>query len=293
MMKTVALCPNPKRDVGFRYTAEAREILERLGFSCILTFPFETELTGEELGLPLLPLEAAVRQADLLISLGGDGTILRVAPDAARESCPILAVNVGHLGFICDLEMDELPLLEKLGKEPWKIERRMMLEVSVRREQREVYRGLALNEAVINKGAVSRVVNLGTRINGEHMFDLRGDGLIIATATGSTGYSRSAGGPVLSPGIRGIILTTLCAMNLSVGSWVLQEEDVISVEALEKGYVSGFLSVDGGRAFSLRRGDLIEIRRSGCETQLVRLKNRGFFNEYDRKMGIGGIRNEK
>lgn len=292
-MKTVALCPNPKRDIGFRYTAEAMALLRELGFSCILTFPFETEQTGEELGLPLLPLEEALEQAELLISLGGDGTILRIAPEAARRRCPILAVNVGHLGFICDLEMDELPLLRMLGQEPWRIESRMMLEVTVRRERREVYRALALNEAVINKGAVSRVVNLGVGINGEHMFDLRGDGLIVATATGSTGYSRSAGGPVLSPNIRGIILTTLCAMNLSVGSWVLQAEDVIGVETLEKGYVSGFLSVDGGRAFSLRRGDLVEIRRSDYETQLVRLKNRGFFNEYDRKMGIGGIRNEK
>lgn len=292
-MKTVALCPNPKRDVGFRCTMGAMDILRRQGFACVLTFPFETEVTGEELGLPLLPLEEAVEQADLLISLGGDGTILRIAPEAAKRHCPILAVNVGHLGFICDLETDELPLLEKLGEEPWRIESRMMLEVTVRREQRQVYRALALNEAVINKGAVSRVVNLGAHINGEHMFDLRGDGLIVATATGSTGYSRSAGGPVLSPNIRGIILTTLCAMNLSVGSWVLQAEDVITVEALEKGYVSGFLSVDGGRAFSLRRGDKVEIRRSDFETQLVRLKNRGFFNEYDRKMGIGGNRNEK
>lgn len=292
-MKTVALCPNPKRDVGFRYTMEAAEVLRGIGYSCILTFPFETDVSGEELGLPLLPLEDAVRQADLLISLGGDGTILRVAPDAARHSCPILAVNVGHLGFICDLEMDEVPLIAELAKEPWKIESRMMLEVTVRRETREVYRALALNEAVINKGAVSRVVNLGTSINGEHMFDLRGDGLIIATATGSTGYSRSAGGPVMSPNIRGIILTALCAMNLSVGSWILQAEDVVAVETLEKGYVSGFLSVDGGRAFSLRRGDVVEIRRSGYETQLVRLKNRGFFDEYDRKMGIGGFRNEK
>ena len=97
----------------------------------------------------------------------------------------------------------------------------------------------------------------------------------------------------MSPNIRGIILTALCAMNLSVGSWILQAEDVVAVETLEKGYVSGFLSVDGGRAFSLRRGDVVEIRRSGYETQLVRLKNRGFFDEYDRKMGIGGFRNEK
>ena len=292
-MKTVALCPNPKRDVGFRYTKEALQRLKALGYSCLLTFPFETEITGEELGLPLLPLKDAVEQADLLISLGGDGTILRIAPDAAKCRCPILAVNVGHLGFICDLEMDEVPMISDLSKEPWKIESRMMLDVKVYRGDREVYHALALNEAVINKGAVSQVLNLGTSINGEHMFDLKGDGLIVATATGSTGYSRSAGGPVMSPNIRGIIVTTLCAMNLSVGSWILQAEDVVTVSTLERGHMSGFLSVDGGRAFSLRKGDRVEIRRSGYETQLLRLKNRGFFDEYDRKMGIGGFRNEK
>ncbi len=292
-MKTVALCPNPKRDAGFRYTREALEILQGLGFTCILTFPFATEATGEGLGLPLLPLEEAVQQADLLISLGGDGTILRIAPDAARHRCPILAVNVGHLGFICDLEMEELPMIAELAREPWKIASRMMLDVTVHRGDREVYHALALNEAVINKGAVSQVLNLGTSINGEHMFDLKGDGLIVATATGSTGYSRSAGGPVMSPNIRGIIITTLCAMNLTVGSWIVQAEDVVTVSTLERGHANGFLSVDGGRAFSLRKGDRVEIRRSGYETQLLRLKNRGFFDEYERKMGIGGFRDEK
>ena len=292
-MKTVALCPNPKRDSELKYTKEALDILQKNGFSCVLTYPFETDATTGELGIPFLPLAEAVEQTDLLITLGGDGTILRVAPHAARQACPILAVNVGHLGFICDLEMDEVPLIEKLSREEWKIERRMMLDVSVHREGRAIYNTLALNEAVVNKGAVSRVVNLGVDINGERMLHLRGDGLIAATATGSTGYSRSAGGPVMSPKIRGIIMTPVCPMNLPIGSWVLEAGDVLTVESMEKNYVSGFLSVDGGRAFSLHRGDTVEIRCSKFETQLLRLKGRGFFDEYERKMGTGGVQHEK
>lgn len=292
-MKKVALCPNPKRDSELKYTKEAMGILQEQGIDCILTYPFETDAPTDGLGIPFLPLVDAVEQADLLITLGGDGTILRVAPHAARHSCPILAVNVGHLGFICDLEMDEVPLIAKLSSGEWKIERRMMLDVSVRREDRTIYNTLALNEAVVNKGAVSRVVNLGVDINGERMLHLRGDGLIAATATGSTGYSRSAGGPVMSPNIRGIIMTPVCPMNLPIGSWVLEAEDVLSVESLEKNYISGFVSVDGGRAFSLHRGDIVDIKRSKFETQLLRLKGRGFFDEYERKMGTGGVQHEK
>lgn len=292
-MKKVALCPNPKRDSELKYTKEAMGILQEQGIDCILTYPFETDAPTDGLEIPFLPLVDAVEQADLLITLGGDGTILRVAPHAARHSCPILAVNVGHLGFICDLEMDEVPLIAKLSSGEWKIERRMMLDVSVRREDRTIYNTLALNEAVVNKGAVSRVVNLGVDINGERMLHLRGDGLIAATATGSTGYSRSAGGPVMSPNIRGIIMTPVCPMNLPIGSWVLEAEDVLSVESLEKNYISGFVSVDGGRAFSLHRGDIVDIKRSKFETQLLRLKGRGFFDEYERKMGTGGVQHEK
>ena len=292
-MKTVALCPNPKRDSELKYTQEAQKILQENGFSCILTYPFETDAPTDGLGIPFVPLEDAVEQADLLVTLGGDGTILRVAPHAARQECPILAVNVGHLGFICDLEMDEVPLIAKLGTGEWKIERRMMLDVSVQREGRTIYNTLALNEAVVNKGAVSRVVNLGVDINGERMLHLRGDGLIAATATGSTGYSRSAGGPVMSPHIRGIIMTPVCPMNLPIGSWVLEAEDVLAVESMEKNYISGFLSVDGSRAFSLHRGDRVEIKCSKYETQLLRVKDRGFFDEYERKMGAGGVQYEK
>lgn len=170
---------------------------------------------------------------------------------------------------------------------------RMMLDVSVHREGRVVFSTLALNEAVVTKGAVSRVVNLGVDINEKRMLQLRGDGLIVSTATGSTGYSRSAGGPVMSPNIRGMILTPICPMNLPLGSWVLEAEDILTVESLEKNYISGFVSVDGGRAFSLRRGDQVDIRRSTYETQLLRLKGRGFFDEYERKMGTGGLQYEK
>lgn len=292
-MKHIALCPNPKRDSDLEYTSAALALLRRQGFSCCLTYPFETDAPTDALEIPFLPLREAVEWAELLITLGGDGTILRVAPHAARHECPILAVNVGHLGFICDLEMDELPLLTRLGEGDWHMDCRMMLDVSVHREGRVVFSTLALNEAVVTKGAVSRVVNLGVDINEKRMLQLRGDGLIVSTATGSTGYSRSAGGPVMSPNIRGMILTPICPMNLPLGSWVLEAEDILTVESLEKNYISGFVSVDGGRAFSLRRGDQVDIRRSTYETQLLRLKGRGFFDEYERKMGTGGLQYEK
>ena len=292
-MKRIVICPNPRRDVGLRYSAQAAAVLQAAGLTCTLCYPFEDSTDASVLGLPLLPLQQAIRSADCMVCLGGDGTILRVAKHAAQRSLPLATINLGNLGFICELGADEIATLSQLAGGKYRIDSRMMLDVSVLRGGSRVYTNLALNEAVINKGAVSRVIGLRVKVGGYRLFDTRGDGLIVATATGSTGYSLSAGGPIVEPSSRNMIVTPICAHNARLSPYVLAPGDVITVEPVEKSRNGGYLCVDGGRIFALRPGDVVELRRSRFETQLIRFFDRSFYEECDRKMMTGGFRYEK
>lgn len=291
-MKKVVICPNPRRDLELKATQEALRILQG-GMECVVSFPFTTNLDLSELTVPVVPLSESIKTADFLVCLGGDGTILHLAAAAAKCSLPLITANLGNLGFICELDASELNLLSKLADGEYTIEKRMMLEVSVIRNGKTAFNTHALNEAVLSRGAISRVINIRTTVNDCKLFDVRGDGLIVATATGSTGYSLSAGGPIIEPSLRGIVVTPICAHNVRIGSYVLSADDVVKIETVERGRNSGYLCVDGGKAFALRYGDRIELKRSPYETRLARLTDRSFYERCDKKLVTGGFRYEK
>ena len=158
--KRVILCPNPYRDSELKVCRQSRDMLESLGMQTSVCLPFQREGYGEELGLPMRPLQQEIRQADLLIAFGGDGTILHLARTVALHSVPVLGVNLGSLGFMSELEVNELDRLRDLAQGRFTVESRMMLDVSVLREGRQVYNNIALNDAVVSKGSIARVVRL-------------------------------------------------------------------------------------------------------------------------------------
>ena len=147
----------------------------------------------------------------MIIAFGGDGTILHLSKTAAHRDIPVLGVNLGSLGFMAELEQKELGRLGELMDEKYTVESRMMLDVSVVREGRVIYSNLALNEAVVTRGAVSRVIRLHIRTEQGRLLDVTGDGVIVASPTGSTAYSLSAGGPVVEPTARNLIVSPICA----------------------------------------------------------------------------------
>ena len=247
--------------------------------------PFQREGYGEELGLSMRPLQQEIRQADLLIAFGGDGTILHLARTVALHSVPVLGVNLGSLGFMSELEVNELDRLRDLAQGRFTVESRMMLDVSVLREGRQVYNNIALNDAVVSKGSIARVVRLDIFTEEGRLTKVGGDGIIVSTPTGSTGYSMAAGGPIVEPTAKNLLLTPICPHSTRSSSYVLSPEHVITVEAADANRKFVYLSVDGGKAFSLKNGDQVRVSTSKYTTRLVRLSKKSFCEILDKKMG--------
>ena len=283
--KRVILCPNPYRDSELKVCRQSRDMLESMGMQISVCLPFQREGYGEELGLPMRPLQQEIRQADLLIAFGGDGTILHLARTVALHSVPVLGVNLGSLGFMSELEVNELDRLRDLAQGRFTVESRMMLDVSVLREGRQVYNNIALNDAVVSKGSIARVVRLDIFTEEGRLTKVGGDGIIVSTPTGSTGYSMAAGGPIVEPTAKNLLLTPICPHSTRSSSYVLSPDHVITVEAADANRKFVYLSVDGGKAFSLKNGDQVRVSTSKYTTRLVRLSKKSFCEILDKKMG--------
>ena len=292
MLRKVILCPNPYRDTELRVAKEAKAILDAAHCPNVVCIPFRGSEEPEGYGLAIRPLQQELRGADMLIAFGGDGTILHLAKTAAHKDIPVLGINLGSLGFMTELEQSELHKLRALCEENYLVESHMMLDVCVRREGRVIYTSLALNEALIARGNVSRVIRLHIFTENGKLVDIAGDGVVVASPTGSTAYSLSAGGPVVEPTARNFVVSPICAPSVHANSSVLAPERTITVQTEATGYKPVVLSVDGGKAFSLRHGDAVEITRSRYDTKLVRLEKRSFCEILQRKM-LGGLAEER
>lgn len=293
MLRKVILCPNPYRDAQLRVAKEAKRVLDEVGCPNVVCLPFRNQEPPEGYGLNIEPLQQEIRGADMIIAFGGDGTILHLSKTAAHRDIPVLGVNLGSLGFMAELESKDLLRLRDLCDGKYEIEIHMMLDVSVQRDGRVIYSNLALNEALIARGNISRVIRLQIFTEQGKLVDVAGDGVIVASPTGSTAYSLSAGGPVVEPTARNFIVSPICAHSVHANAYVLSPERVITVQTEKNSYKPVLLSVDGGRAFSLRSGDSIEVRRSKFDTKLVRLSKRSFCEILQKKMLMGGTSNEE
>ena len=293
MLRKVILCPNPYRDAQLRVAKEAKRVLDEVGCPNVVCLPFRNQEPPEGYGLNIEPLQQEIRGADMIIAFGGDGTILHLSKTAAHRDIPVLGVNLGSLGFMAELESKDLLRLRDLCDGKYEIESLMMLDVSVQRDGRVIYSNLALNEALIARGNISRVIRLQIFTEQGKLVDVAGDGVIVASPTGSTAYSLSAGGPVVEPTARNFIVSPICAHSVHANAYVLSPERVITVQTEKNSYKPVLLSVDGGRAFSLRSGDSIEVRRSKFDTKLVRLSKRSFCEILQKKMLMGGTSNEE
>ena len=232
-----------------------------------------------------LPLDAVYKEADVLIVLGGDGSILEAARRAVHRATPILGINLGRLGYMAELELEELDMLSKLFTGEYQLEKRSMLRV-------ELYSGndlksfsYALNDAVISNGSVSRIVDLELLENGMPVTTYRSDGLIIATPTGSTAYSMSAGGAIVAPDVPCVCVTPICPHSLTARPLIFDEKSVLEVRNICVREKMLYLTVDGRMNFELYRNQSVRVRKSEMETNLIRLKPSSFYNKLRQKMG--------
>lgn len=283
-MKKVVLTPNPYRDKNFQTVRSAMQILQGAGLEPKLCLPFEVDRSFElPRDLRFSRLDREMNDADMVICFGGDGTILHMAKAATRRGIPILGVNIGTMGFMAELESTELDKLAKLASGDYTLDSRMMLDVTVHRDRDIIFHDICLNDVVITKGAVARIVYLEVQCDGVQAMECGGDGVIVATPTGSTAYSLSAGGPIVEPEAKNILITPICAHDVGSRCLVASENRVVTVALTRNARRNAFLSVDGGKAQRLNMGDTATIRCSNMVTKLVRLKDRSFYDVVNTK----------
>ncbi len=214
---------------------------------------------------------------DVILTIGGDGTIIHAAKIGAELDIPILGINAGRVGYLADFSFNELDLLSALKNATYTIEERMLLEVSVGSNKY-----FCLNEAVITKGSLSRMIDINVSVDNSQI-SYRADGLIAATPTGSTAYSMSAGGPVVDPALDLFILTPICSNSLFDRPIILNKDSIISVTANCPQNAEAYLTLDGEKSIKLSEGDCLTIKRADKTAKLIRIKNSSFYETLSEK----------
>ncbi len=253
------------------------EYFEGRGVACVLE-----DVAARKLGRPDGLARAAIAAAsDLVVVLGGDGTLLSVAHHAAQAGVPVMGVNLGRLGFLTEIPVTEVvPTLDRfLAGETSLVSCRWLLEART-----ASVTGFCLNDVVITKGAVARVIELALIVDGKDVALLKGDGLIVATPTGSTAYSLSAGGPILHPRVPAILVTPICPHTLSFRPLAVPATSTVGVRLLTRGEDVS-VTYDGQRGGAMVHEDVVEIRKAPVELQLITSPRRSYYDLVKEKLG--------
>lgn len=258
----IGIIPHTGKPVAMALTAELVDFLQARGVSTTVVKS---------------PVDCDLSVFDVVIVLGGDGTLLNAARLTSKVQVPVFGVNVGHLGFLTEVETDGLfPVLDQLLAGDYELEQRMLIEASVKRQGKVIGTFLALNDFVVTRGTFARIIDLSIFVDHQHVTDYVADGIIISTPTGSTAYSLSAGGPIIEPLLESICITPICPHSLSSRSVLTRPEVEVCVR-LNSASEEVMLTIDGQHGFPLETGDKVSIKRAKNSAQFVKLSGRGFF----------------
>ena len=282
-MQTIGIFVKRHHQGALHVAAEACAWLTARGLAVLVDESIAEQVPGAR-GCPLPMIPAA---ADMLIVLGGDGTLLSVARLAGDCPTPILGINLGSLGFLTEITRDELaPVLSRLVAGELPIAERMRLDVAILRAGSEVGRYLVLNDLVINKGALARIIDMEASVDDVYLTTFKADGLIIATPTGSTAYNLAAGGPIISPELNCLVISPICPHMLTNRPIIFGADAVIRIEVKFQDE-DVVLTADGQVGMPLRGGDIVEIRRSPHPTLLVLSPTKDYFQILRTKLHWG------
>lgn len=274
-MQNIAIIPNTIKDIGL--TATKRTVDYLCGKAHIL---MEKSFEVTRMKAEYVPKEELFKRADKMVIIGGDGTILQEATDCARADIPVLGINLGKVGFLTEIEVDDVEkALEKLLADDYKIESRMLLRVEIRRQGMTVFSHHALNDVVVSKPSGARLISMELYADKELMYKYTADGLIIATPTGSTGYSISAGGPVVDPNMELYVATPICAHMLSVRSAVLSADRPITIR-MDDGYRDNeaVVTADGDVQGYINGADEVVVLKSKYRFKLIKIGDKSFYD---------------
>ncbi|MCJ7546351.1 MAG: NAD(+)/NADH kinase [Deltaproteobacteria bacterium] len=236
---------------------------------------------------PAMDKQEMAGAVEMVVVLGGDGTLLAAARSLQKEQVPILGVNLGGLGFLTEITLAELyPMLEAILRGEYKTDERLFLEARVWRKEKVVDTFQVLNDVVINKGALARIIELKTSVDQEYLTTFRADGLIISTPTGSTGYSLSAGGPIVYPSLQSIIITPICPHTMTNRPIIVPKEATITV-TLCSADQEVFLTLDGQVGFKMELRDRVEVKKGEGFVRLIKSPSRGYFEVLRQKLMWG------
>ena len=262
----------------------SKQVLEKL-----LSLGGEVSMAMEDCeparGFPAVTLgatEALVPSSDLVISIGGDGTLIHAAKYAVPFDKPVLGINTGRLGFLTRMEQNELDCLERLFSGNYNVENRMMLELCYNKTNGETARYTALNDVVLSRGSLSRIIDLTIDCDGKPVSQYRADGLIFSTPTGSTAYSLSAGGPVVEPSVECIVMSPICPHSLFARTVVFAADRTVTVKTSFERSNKAYVTIDGVEGFPIQPGDTVTIRKSGRYARLISF-DQSFFEILSKK----------
>ncbi|EMS71927.1 NAD(+)/NADH kinase [Ruminiclostridium cellobioparum] len=284
-MKNIGIITNNEKDVGFAYTNMLIESIRKFGGQAVI--PTRSVTKGME-GLDN-EVEEICSKCELIICLGGDGTFLKTARTAYLYNLPILGINLGSLGFLTDIEKGEIDkAVESIFQNNYIIEERMMLSSRIYKEGKLFAEDVAINDVSISRAGIPRILHLSTYID-DNFFDMfPGDGIVVATPTGSTAYSMSAGGPIAEPTSKLIIVTPICPHMLYSRSFVASEERRVKVSVSDGFEHKALVTVDGQKNYEITGGDYIEIEKAASKVKILKIHSKNFFTVlrnkiYDRK----------
>ena len=286
----LAVIPNLSKKDARKYTLQSIDILHRLGAELFMHDEMQQEFAQQPVSF-YQGIEELIEHCDIVIAIGGDGTIIHASKYASAANKPVLGINVGRLGYVAGLETNELCSLERLMDGDYTVEERMMLEVSFYQNgKKQTYQ--VLNDAIVARGSLSRILDLTVSYQHETVCQYRADGLIVSTPTGSTAYSFSAGGPVMDPTMEGILLTPICPHSIFGRTVVFGADTELFISATSQYNSDMILTLDGDCVAHMEENEVIQIKRSSLTTKLIKLKHRNFYEVAREKLGERSTSNE-
>ena len=272
-MKRIAVIPNKQRDVEYTNTKKLIALLA--GRALVLMHEAEEiRIDGAE----YIDAETMYKNADLAIVLGGDGSILSVAEPLSKANVPILGINLGHLGFLAAIEPENMAeAVDALLAGEYRIEKRSMLHAEFARKGRANASFDALNDIVISRASFTKLLSLQVYTDGALLDEFVADGVIISTATGSTAYSLSAGGPILAPELSAMLITPICPHNMQSRPIVMPFGHTLSVKVVRKDCEGTFISCDGKSICTMTENDILHIEKSAYETCIIQMDSKSFY----------------
>ena len=282
-MKNIAIFPNLDKDPKLEFTGEVAREIFKYNKNILLSESLSTINNIE--GAEYLTEKEIFEKADLIVSLGGDGTVLNTAKNAAIYSIPVMGINIGHLGFLTQAERSDLSVFESVFSGNYTINKSMLLEVCVCRDGNELESYLVFNDAVI-RGSYSKMVTLNISVDGTVMNEFVADGAVFSTATGSTAYSMSTGGPIVHPKVKCMIISPICPHTLSARSVVVPPESTISAKAVPPYRCDAVLTVDGEKVHTLEKDEYVTIKKSEKHTMLLNVPQKNFFDILREKLNF-------